>query len=123
MLIIFLTYVRDVRAVVTFVVAEEEADGADEDSAVLAEHLSLVAAVLAALLVKAALLDDNGVVLGFWILYRDYISRFWSLHRDCLTRGGLLDRQHFERTSFCADNFVRVTQASCWISANPNNLL
>ena len=35
----------------TFVVAEEEADGADEDSAVLAEHLSLVQAVLAALLV------------------------------------------------------------------------
>ena len=57
----------------TFVVAEEEAEGADEDSAVLAEHLSLVTAVLAALLVKAALLNDRSVVLelGFRIIHCD----------------------------------------------------
>ena len=40
----------------TFVVAEEKADGADEDSAIFAEYLCLVA-VMAAVLDKAALLE------------------------------------------------------------------
>ena len=87
----------------TFVVAEEEADGADEEAAVLAEHLGFVA-VLAAVLVKAALLDDGVGVL------RD--RRFRNIHRDCWARV-FLGLKDFGLERLGADSILRSTQALC----------
>ena len=87
----------------TFVVAEEEADGADEEAAVLAEHLGLVA-VLDAVLVKAALLDDGVGVLGD--------LRFRNIHRDCWARV-CLSWKDFGMGRLGADSILRSTQATC----------
>ena len=93
----------------TFVVAEEEADGAGEAAAVLAEHLGLVA-VLAAVLVKTALLEDGVGIL------RD--RRFQNLHLDCRTRGRLGGNYVRFRQCLSADRFLRITQASFWKGVN-----